>query len=153
MRRTISYLSICAGGVAKATSDDPVIITAGNRGGGAWPAGSAAGDSPAILGLHPAHPLTVDGIHDYQHVADWATWPGFSDAERIAIEYAEKFALDHTALDDSFFRRLHEHYTDEEIMEIAVSVGCWMMMGRITMVMDVNVSCALTLDLGAKAQA
>ncbi len=74
-------------------------------------------------------------------------------AERVAIEYAEKFALDHTKLDDAFFRRLHEHFTDEEIMEIAVSVGCWMMMGRITMVMDVNVSCALTLELGAKADA
>jgi alkylhydroperoxidase family enzyme len=93
------------------------------------------------------HELAED---DYQHVAEWATWPGFSDAERIAIEYAEKFALDHTALDDAFFRRLHEHYTDEEIMEIAVSVGCWMMMGRITMVMGVNTSCALRLDLGAK---
>jgi alkylhydroperoxidase family enzyme len=88
---------------------------------------------------------------DYEHVADWATWPGFSDAERAALEYAEKFAIDHTALDDAFFRRLHEHFTDEEIMEIAVSVGCWMMMGRITMVMDVGVSCALTLDLGVKA--
>jgi alkylhydroperoxidase family enzyme len=88
---------------------------------------------------------------DYQHVAEWATWSGFSDAERIAIEYAEKFALDHTTLDDTFFRRMHEHFTDEEIMEIAVSVGCWLMMGRITMVMGVDVSCALTLDLGAKA--
>jgi alkylhydroperoxidase family enzyme len=88
------------------------------------------------------------GEDDYAHVAEWATWPGFSDAERVAIEYAEKFAIDHTALDDPFFRRMHEHFTDEEIMEIAVSVGCWMMMGRITMVMDVGVSCAVRLDLG-----
>lgn len=87
---------------------------------------------------------------DYEHVADWATWPDFSDAERAAIEYAEKFAIDHTALDDGFFARLHDHFTDEEIMEIAVSVGCWLMMGRITMVMGVEVSCAVRLDLGER---
>ena len=88
---------------------------------------------------------------DYEHVADWATWPGFSDAERVAIEYAEKFAVDHLALDDAFFARLHEHFTDEEIMEIAVSVGCWLMMGRITMVMHVDVSCPVRLDIGDRA--
>jgi alkylhydroperoxidase family enzyme len=90
---------------------------------------------------------------DYAHVADWATWPGYSDAERIALEYAEKFALDHVELDDAFFARMHDHFTDEEIMEIAVSVGCWLMMGRITMVMGVNVSCPVRLDLGAGAGA
>lgn len=88
---------------------------------------------------------------DYHHVGEWATWPGFSAAERIAIEYAERFALDHLTLDDAFFARLHEHFTDEEIMEIAVSVGCWLMMGRITMVMHVDVSCPVRLDLGDHA--
>jgi alkylhydroperoxidase family enzyme len=93
------------------------------------------------------HELRED---DYQHVTEWASWPGFTDAERVAIEYAEKFASDHLALDDEFFGRMHRHFTDEEIMEIAVSVGCWLMMGRITMVMNVGVSCPVRLDLGAE---
>ena len=83
----------------------------------------------------------------YANVADWATYPDYTDAERIAIEYAEKFALEHHALDDAFFARMREHYSDEEIMEIAVCVGTWLMMGRITMVMDVDVSCPIRLDL------
>jgi alkylhydroperoxidase family enzyme len=87
----------------------------------------------------------------YAHVAEWRTHPGYSDAERIAIEYAEKFALDHLALDDAFFARMRRHYTDEQIMDIAICVGTWLMMGRITMVMDVNVSCPLRLPLAEPA--
>ncbi len=84
----------------------------------------------------------------YQNVSAWRTYPDYSDAERVAIEYAEKFAIDHKSLDDSFFARMREHYSDEEIVEIAVCVGNWLMMGRITMVMDVEVSCPIRLDLG-----
>ena len=90
------------------------------------------------------HSLTEDL---YANVADWQTYAGYTDAERIAIEYAEKFALDHTRLDDTFFERMKKFYSDEEIMEISICVGTWLMMGRITMVMDVDVSCPLQLDL------
>lgn len=88
----------------------------------------------------------------YANVAGWDTYPGYTDAERIAIEYAEKFATAHHALDDAFFERMREHYSDEQIMEIAVSVGTWLMMGRITMVMDVEVSCPLRLELKDPAE-
>src|SRR5215472_3023709 len=36
----------------------------------------------------------------YEHVAAWATWPGYSDRQRLAAEYAERFAVDHRAIDD-----------------------------------------------------
>ncbi len=88
----------------------------------------------------------------YAGVADWATHPGYSDAERIAIEYAEKFAVDHKKLDDAFFARMREHYTDEQIMEISVCVGTWLALGRITMVMDVDVSCPIRLPLEDHAE-
>ena len=83
----------------------------------------------------------------YGSVAEWRTYPGYSDAERIAIEYAEKFALDHGALDDAFFTRMRRFYDDDQIMEIAVGVGTWLMMGRIVMVMGVNAACPLRLPL------
>ncbi|MCE2391189.1 MAG: hypothetical protein J4G09_06845 [Proteobacteria bacterium] len=83
----------------------------------------------------------------YANVSNWADHPGFSDAERIAIEYTEKFAVDHTALDDAFFARMREHFDSEEILEISVCVGTWLMMGRIVMVTDVAVSCPLELSL------
>jgi len=87
----------------------------------------------------------------YQNVSAWRTCPDYSDAERVAIEYAEKFATNHTTLDDAFFDRMREHFTDEEIFEIAVCVGTWLTMGRITMVMDVDVSCPIRLALDEPA--
>jgi alkylhydroperoxidase family enzyme len=83
----------------------------------------------------------------YASVADWRSYPHYTAAERIAIEYAEKFALDHTRLDDAFFARMRGFYSDEQIMEIAICVGTWLMMGRIVMVMDAGVACALRLPL------
>ncbi len=83
----------------------------------------------------------------YKNVSAWRTYPGYSDAESVAIEYAEKFATDHKALDDAFFERMREHFSDQEIVEISVCVGTWLMMGRITMVMDVEASCPIRLAL------
>ena len=83
----------------------------------------------------------------YGSVADWATYPGYTEGERIAIEYAERFAVDHTSLDDAFFARMRRLYSDEQIMDIAICVGTWLMMGRIVMVMDAGVACALRLPL------
>lgn len=86
----------------------------------------------------------------YANVAEWRSYSGYSDAERIGIEYAEKFALSHTDLDDAFFERMRLHFDDQEIMEIAVAVGTWLTLGRITMVMDVSVSCPIELALDEK---
>ena len=85
----------------------------------------------------------------YARVAEWRTYPDYTDAERVAIEYTEKFAIDHKRLDDAFFTRMREHFSDEEILEISVCVGNWLMMGRITMVMDVDTSCPIRLPLEA----
>ncbi len=42
----------------------------------------------------------------YAHVGDHA-WPGFSERERLAAEFAERYALDHTNMDDELWARLH----------------------------------------------
>ena len=43
----------------------------------------------------------------YDHAAEWRTWPGYSSQERIAAEFAERFAADHTGLrdDEDFWNR------------------------------------------------
>lgn len=43
----------------------------------------------------------------YDYATQWRTWPGYSDAERIAMEFAHRFATDHTALrdDEDFWAR------------------------------------------------
>ena len=48
-----------------------------------------------------AEAMTED---DFANVADWRTYPGYSARERLAVEYAERFALDHLDLDDDVLR-------------------------------------------------
>src|SRR3954454_23472429 len=49
------------------------------------------------------------------HAAEWRTWPGYSEQERIAAEFAERFASDHTGLrdDEDFWARCSEQFDDE----------------------------------------
>ena len=59
---------------------------------------------------------------DYAHVVQWRTYDGYSDRERLAVEYAELFALDHHALDDAFYGRMRAStFTDAEILDLTVS--------------------------------
>ena len=65
----------------------------------------------------------------------------YSAQERLAIEYAEKFALDHRALDDAFFERMRAEFTDQEIFELTVCIGDWVAFGRMTAVLDLDEAC------------
>jgi AhpD family alkylhydroperoxidase len=89
--------------------------------------------------------LTAEGIDSemYDHVAEYATWPGYSEPERLAIELAERFSLDHLSLDDAFWQRMHAAFSDEEILELGLSVATWVGQGRLTQVLGLDVSCGL----------
>ncbi len=83
----------------------------------------------------------------YANVENWSSHAGFTAPERIALEYTEKFATDHHSLDGAFFERMHEHWSDEEIVEISICVGTWLSMGRVVRVLGAEVSCALPLSI------
>ncbi len=67
--------------------------------------------------------------------------PEYSAQERLAIEYAEKFCLDHRSIDDAFFARLKEHFTDPEILDLTICIGNWVAFGRLTMLLDLDEAC------------
>ena len=56
----------------------------------------------------------------------------------MALEYAERFALDHHNIDDAFFDKLHEHFTDAQILELGMLIGQFIGVGRLLMVMDLE---------------
>ena len=72
----------------------------------------------------------------YAHVEDPADGD-YSEQERLAIEYADKFALDHRSLDDAFFARMKAAFTDAEIVELTAMIGNWLAFGRFQAVLDV----------------
>jgi alkylhydroperoxidase family enzyme len=91
--------------------------------------------------------LAPNGLSEdvYANVANWTTYPDFSDAERDALEYTTKFAADHLAIDQGLMDRLRGHYGDELVFEMTLCIAGWLALGRVTQVMGVAVSCPLTV--------
>ena len=89
------------------------------------------------------------GLDDafYANVLDWRHADEYSMRERLAAEFAERFAIDHVELraDDEFWSRMHAQFSDAELVELAMSCALWLGTGRAMRVLDVGQSCQLTL--------
>ena len=85
------------------------------------------------------------GVDDeaYRHVADDATYPGYTERQRLAIEYAERFASDHRSIDDAFFARLRAHFADDEVLDLTLCCAVYVGLGRTLAVLGVDESCAI----------
>src|SRR3954452_4084178 len=77
----------------------------------------------------------------YAHVDD-PDAGDYSAQERLAIEYADKFAQDHRSLDDAFFARMKAEFSDAEILELTAMIGEWLAFGRLNAVLDISEACA-----------
>src|SRR5579871_2212797 len=64
-----------------------------------------------------AESVKAQGLSEdfYRHVGD-----------QLAVEYAERFALDHIGIDDAFFARLAEHFTDAEILDLTICLAAFL---------------------------
>jgi alkylhydroperoxidase family enzyme len=56
-------------------------------------------------------------------VPAWRGSPAYTDPERVVLEYAEAASGTPVAVGDDLVRRLHEHFTDEQIVELAAWVA------------------------------
>jgi AhpD family alkylhydroperoxidase len=54
----------------------------------------------------------------------------FDDAERAAIRFAHKFGTDHLSVDDADKAALRAHFTDEQIIELAILCALCLGYGR-----------------------
>ncbi len=81
----------------------------------------------------------AQGLTDelYNSVQDYRDNPAFTLRERLAAEYAERFAIDHTDIDDALWKRLQAQYSDTELLELTVTIGFCIGMGRAFHVLDV----------------
>jgi alkylhydroperoxidase family enzyme len=74
----------------------------------------------------------------YAEVTDWRSAGELSERERLSAEFAERFALDHLAMDDAFWDRLHGAYSDDELADLVICCGCFLGMGRTLAVVGVR---------------
>lgn len=81
----------------------------------------------------------VEGVTDEVLVcmANPALAGGLTDRERLALEYVERFANDHHSIDDDMYRRLAEHFTTAEIVELGMTCATTVGMHRFMHTLDV----------------
>jgi alkylhydroperoxidase family enzyme len=71
-------------------------------------------------------------------ITNWREESVFSERERLALEFADRMALDHKSIGDDFFKRLRGPYSDKEIVELGMMIGQYIGFGRLLMVLDLE---------------
>jgi alkylhydroperoxidase family enzyme len=66
----------------------------------------------------------------YGHVAGHEGGGTFDTRERLAMEYADRFALDHLSIDDAFVDRLRQSFSDPEILDLTICLAAFLGLGR-----------------------
>ena len=79
----------------------------------------------------------------YENVAEYVSYAGYTPRQRLAIEYAERFANDHATVGDAFFGRLRALFSDEEILDLTLCIAVFLGLGRSLTVLGVDQSCAI----------
>ena len=74
----------------------------------------------------------------YGEVANWRESEALSVREKLAAEFAERFALDHLAIDDELWQRLHAAFADDELADLTICCGTFLGMGRALAVVGVR---------------
>jgi alkylhydroperoxidase family enzyme len=74
----------------------------------------------------------------YAEVARWRTSDALSPRERLAAEFAERFAIDHLAMGDELWERLRAAFADDELADLTICCGMFLGMGRTLAVMGVR---------------
>jgi len=97
--------------------------------------------APSVLESGPKAPAP----ELYDNVAAYASYPGYTPRQRLAIEFAERFATDHASMDDAFFERLRAVFSDAEILDLTLCVAVFLGLGRSLSVLGVDQSCAIDI--------
>jgi alkylhydroperoxidase family enzyme len=56
-------------------------------------------------------------------VTMWRDSPLFSEAERVALEYAERMTITGQKVDDALFADVKKHYTEAQIVELTAAIA------------------------------
>ena len=88
---------------------------------------------------------TAFGDESYAEIESFSSSNRFTTREKLAIEFAELFALNHEALDDDFFKLLKQQFTSAEILDLTFYTGRFMAFGRLVHVLGLDDTCELQL--------
>jgi alkylhydroperoxidase family enzyme len=103
-------------------------------------------DCSACAGFR-APSVRESGVPDdvYEHLDEYATHPGYSERQKLAIEYAERFTTAPDGIDDDFFSRLRAAFADDEILDLTLCIAVYLGLGRTLAVLGVDEAYAIDL--------
>ena len=58
-----------------------------------------------------------------RQVESWATSPLYTDAERVALEFAETMTITGRKMTDELFARARRHYSEPQLVELAAAAA------------------------------
>jgi alkylhydroperoxidase family enzyme len=66
---------------------------------------------------------TDGGMEKLGEVTNWRDSTLFSEAERLALEYAERITYTDRKVDDALVDQLKKHFTDAQIVELTAAIA------------------------------
>jgi alkylhydroperoxidase family enzyme len=101
------------------------------------------GEDPTV-GVHTHGPAPDEDF--YRNIGEWRDSAIYTERERTAIEYAERFSEAPNALgyDAGFWARAKAVFSEEELYELTIAIGCFVATGRFVHVLGFDeTSCAV----------
>ena len=80
------------------------------------------------------------GVRRYSETDDYTA------AEKVAIEYAERFCTDSARIDDDLMSRLQEHFDAGAVVELTLVIAKYLAFGRFMQVLGLDQTCTLQFD-------
>lgn len=71
-------------------------------------------------------------------VAGWRNDGVYSDAEKVALEFTERFCGESQSISDELLARLEEHFDSGEIVELSLVIGKYLSQGRFMQVLGLD---------------
>lgn len=63
------------------------------------------------------------GLEKVANVLNWRDSTLFSEAERVALEYAERVTYTDRQVDDAFFAEVKKHFSEAQIVELTAAIA------------------------------
>jgi AhpD family alkylhydroperoxidase len=74
----------------------------------------------------------------YCHVGTHDADGEFSEQERLAMDYAERFATNHLSIDDAYMAQMRESFSDPEILDLTICLSAFLGLGRTLRVLGIT---------------
>jgi alkylhydroperoxidase family enzyme len=65
----------------------------------------------------------IDGGQKMTDLVRWRESSAFNDAERVALEYAERMTYTGQKVEDPLFQRLKDHFSEPQIVELTAVIA------------------------------